>query len=229
MRRNCTRVKELERAVGLQCRLLLAGLSSRWRRVCVMRFGRALREAQVPQWRSFYCDYDRLQQLVLRCSASRAADEAKARHAAEQAELLQDGDGSPARFERPMSPLNAITTACNADVDFVTALAGQIDHAEEFYRAQLEELMQRSAVLLEQARCVLGRGESFGEQFELGRAGSGQPDSASEQHDHIAGTDEAAAAAEAGEAGEAARPEPLQVPTEQPISLGGGASRVGSP
>ena len=74
-----------------------------------MRFGRALREAQVPEWRSFYCDYDRLQQLVLRCAASQEAEMA-AKHAEQQDERLltqAEQRPSPPPLERPMSTLQA--------------------------------------------------------------------------------------------------------------------------
>ncbi|KAL1518912.1 hypothetical protein AB1Y20_003185 [Prymnesium parvum] len=123
-----------------------------------MRFGRALREAQVPQWRSFYCDYDRLQQLIERCAVTRAADQPKPPPAASESE----GALTPPPINAPLtSPARALTPVCQADVDFVADLSAQVDRVEDFYRKELRELSERAAVLLEQARRLLARREAF--------------------------------------------------------------------
>ena len=89
-----------------------------------MRFGRALREsaaAAPPQWRACYCDYERLQHCVQRCIAGRQIDETSS-------------------SSRPPLP---------ADFDFLAVLVGQIEVSEQCYRAQLDDLTQRAAVLLQ--------------------------------------------------------------------------------
>ena len=122
-----------------------------------MRFGRALRESQVPQWRQYYCDYDKLRQCIIKCEAERERDShvlsvrtwlspvdqlslqvgQRIEEDEFNSDLQSEFHSESLASETWNGPLEAIAKTRNSDVEFASCLVQQADIIEEFYHVQV--------------------------------------------------------------------------------------------